>query len=128
MLNGFDRNRQEVLDQPNFLLQEGFRVAHAAKHAVKPCHGFHAGANLVARRKQGFARFLVAELRCIGQNRGKLSLELLANIHDKRRPNVVIKRRVNYLERTMGKEKSSAGLLSPCLRASSLTRPRGGPG
>src|ERR1035441_5938246 len=111
MLNGFDRNRQEVLDQPNFLLQEGFRVAHAAKHAVKPCHGFHACSNLF------WASSLAAELRCLGQNRGKLSLELLANIHDKRRPNVVIKRRVNYLERTMGCEKSSAGILSAVLRA-----------
>ncbi len=105
MLNGFDRNRQQVLDQANFLLQEGFRVAHAAKHAVKPRHGFHARANLVAGREQVFARLLVAELRFVRQNRGKLSLELLADIDDKRRPNVVIKRRVNNLEGTMRRER-----------------------
>ena len=60
-----------------------------------------AGANLVMRREEIFARFLIAELRLVGQDRGELAFELLADIDDKRRTNVVIKRGINNLERTM---------------------------
>ena len=83
MLYGFDRNRQQVVDEPDFFLQEWLCVAYAAEHAVEARHGLHARANLVVGREEVFARFLVAELRLVGQNRGELSLKLLADVDDK---------------------------------------------
>src|ERR1700733_15201340 len=62
MLNGFDGNGQQIVDQADFLLQERFRVGDPAKHAVEARHGLNARTNFVVGGKQVFARFLIAEL------------------------------------------------------------------
>src|SRR5260370_26226611 len=118
MLNGFDRNGQQVLDQAHFLLQEGFGVGHAPEHAVKTRHGFHSGANLSLGREEILARLLVTELRLVREDRCELSLKLLADVHHKRRPNVVVERGVNNLERTMWGKRRSAGIWPAVLSAS----------
>ena len=80
MLNGFDRDRQQILDQPDFFLQEWFGVGHAAEHAVEARHGVDAGTNFVVSGEEVLARFLVAELRFVGKDRSKLSLKLIADV------------------------------------------------
>src|SRR5439155_20021638 len=107
MLNGFDRNGQQVLDEADFFSQEGFRVGHAAEHAVKARHGIDAGSNFVMGREEILAGLLIAELRLVGQDGSKLPLELVTDFDDKRRPNVVIERRVDNLERTMRSERTA---------------------
>ena len=54
-LNGFDRNRQQVVDQADFFLQKGLAVSHAAEHAIEASHGIDTGANLVVGREQIFS-------------------------------------------------------------------------
>jgi hypothetical protein len=101
MLNGFDRNRQEVFDQADFFLQERLAVGHSPKHTVEASHGVHAGTDLLMGREEILACFLIAELRFVGKDGGKLFFELIADIDDECRPNVVIKGGVDNLERSM---------------------------
>ena len=101
MLNGFDGNGQQIVHQADFFLQERLSVGYAAEHSVEARHGLDAGANLVMGREQIFARILIAELRFVGQNGRELPLKLFADVDDKRRPNVVIERRVDDLEWAM---------------------------
>src|SRR5258707_399315 len=114
MLNGFDRNGQQVIDKANFLLQEWLPVSHAPEHAVEARHGVDAGANLVVGREQVLARLLVAELRFVSQNGSKLPLKLLPDVDHKRGPHIVIKRSVDNLEWPV-RRKSSAGILPAVL-------------
>src|SRR6266581_4519113 len=119
MLNGFDRNGQQVIDEADFLLQEWLRVSPSPEHAVE------AGANLIVGREQILARLLVAELRLVCQDGSELPLKLLRNVDDKRGPHIIIKRRVDDLEWTMGRKKSSAGV-SPAVPWASRPRLTGG--
>src|SRR5580704_11817148 len=50
-LNGFDRNRQQVLDESHFLLQKRLAVGHARQHAIEPRHGVDACADLIMGRE-----------------------------------------------------------------------------
>src|ERR1017187_4998403 len=97
MLNGFDRNGQQIVDQADFFLQKRLRIGHAAEHAVESRHGFYAGANLVMGREQVLAGVLIAELRFVRQNGSEFPLELFADIDDKRGPNLVVERRIDDL-------------------------------
>ena len=111
MLNGFDGNGQQIVDQADFFLQEWLGIGDAAEHAVEARHGLDARVDLVMGREQVFARILIAELRFVSQDGRELSFKLFADVDDKRRPNVVIKRSVNDLEGTMRSKGSSAGIL-----------------
>src|SRR5215469_9029379 len=101
MLNGFDRNRQEIFDQAHFFLVEGLAVGHARQHPIKASHGLYASSNLLLGREEVFAGFLVAELRFVGEDGGKLPFEMIADVDHKRWTNVVIKRGVDDFERSM---------------------------
>src|ERR1700722_2358118 len=98
-LDGLYRNGQQIVDQPNFFLQERLRVSYAAKHAVKASHGVDPCANFVMGREEIFPGFLIAEQRFVGHDIGKLSLEFITDIDDKCWPNVIVKCCVNDLER-----------------------------
>src|SRR5437764_4497648 len=98
MLNGFDRNGQQVINQANFFLQEGLGVSNAAEHAVKAGHGVDTRADFSMSGKQILARLLIAELRLIREDGGEFLLELVADIDDERRPHIVIKRSVDNFE------------------------------
>src|SRR5439155_11940411 len=50
-LDRFHWNRKQIIDQPNFFLQKGLGVCHAAQHAIEACHGFDARTNLCRCRK-----------------------------------------------------------------------------
>jgi len=102
MLNGFDGNSQEVLDQPHLFLQERLAVGHAPEHAVKASHGIDASADFVVSREQVLAGFLIAELRFISEDGCELPFKLVADVDDERGPNVVVERSVNDLERPVG--------------------------
>ena len=67
--------RQEVVDEADFLLQEGLGVSHATQHAVEARHGVHAGANFVVGGEKILARFLITELRFVSEDRGELALQ-----------------------------------------------------
>jgi hypothetical protein len=47
MLNRLDGNRQQILNQAYFFLQEGFGVGNAAQLAVEARHRLNSGMNLV---------------------------------------------------------------------------------
>ena len=79
-------------------------MGHAAEHAVEARHGIDAGANLVMRREEILAGLLIAELRLVRQDGRKFPFELLTDIDDEMRPNVVVQRRVNNLERPVWSE------------------------
>src|SRR5450432_363932 len=104
MLNGLDRNGQQIVDQANFFLQKWFRVSDAAEHAVEAGHGVEASANFVMGREDVLAGFLVAELRFVSHQGGKFSVELFRDVDDERGANVVVKRGVDDLEGAMGRE------------------------
>src|SRR5579864_4050332 len=109
MLNGFYGNSQEVLDQPHLFLQERLAVGHAPEHAVKASHGIDASADFVVSREQVFASFLIAKLRFVSEDGGKLSFKLLTDVDDEGGSNVVVERRVNDLERPV--RQGSTGIL-----------------
>src|ERR1700739_32962 len=101
ILNGFDRKGQQILDQPDLLLQEWFCVCDAAEHPIETTHRLDAASDLRLRRKQIFARLLIAELCFIGEDRGKLAFECIADVDNKGRADVVVEGGVNDLERTV---------------------------
>jgi len=101
MLYGFDRNGQQIVDQPDFFLQEWFGVGDATEHSVEARHSFNPRVDFVVGREEIFAGLLVAELGFVSQDGCELPLKLLADVDHKRRPYVVIQRSVNNLERAM---------------------------
>ena len=107
VLNRFDRNRQQILDQADFLLQKRLGINHAAQHPVITRHCVHTFVNFIVSREQVLARFLIAELRFVGHNGSKLSFKLVTDIHYKRWPDVVIQGCVNNLERPMRRQRLS---------------------
>ena len=108
MLNGFDRNRQEVIDQADLFLMERLAVGYTSEHAVEASHGLHPGADFLLRREDVLARFLIAELGLVSEDGSELLLKLIADVDDERWPNIVVERSVDDLKRPVGN--SSAGL------------------
>src|SRR5260370_4921932 len=86
MLYRFDRNRQQILDQANFLLQKRLCISHAAQHPVITRHCVHTFPNFIVSREEVLARFLIAELRFVSHDGSKLSFKLVTDIHYKRWP------------------------------------------
>src|SRR5579872_6486070 len=121
MLYGFDRDRQQIVHQADFLLQEWLAICHATERAIETCHRLHAVSDGLMSREDFFTRFLIAELRFVGKNRRNLSFELITDIHDECRPNIVIKRGVDDFEWTVRRK----GTARPWLRVKrQLCQPR----
>src|SRR5256885_2096647 len=104
MLYGLDRNRQQVLDEPNFFLEKRLAIGHATKHSIEASHGIHARANLLLGGEKIFARLLITELRSVGHDGSELAFELVTDIDDKRGPDIVVKRRVDDLKRPVRRQ------------------------
>ena len=62
--------KSEVVDQADFLLDEGLAVADAGEQAVVTGFGKGAFANFFFRDKQSAAGFLVGVLRTVGHESG----------------------------------------------------------
>src|ERR1700758_3188311 len=101
MLNGFDRNRQEGIHQADLFLVKGFTISNAAKRAVKTRHRFDACTNFLLGWENVLASFMVSELRFIGEDGGEFLFKLLADVDHECRPDIVVKRRVDDLERSV---------------------------
>src|SRR6185437_10559407 len=97
-LDRFHRDGRYVLDQANFLLQEWLAVGDSCERAVEARHGFDAGADFGASRKDIFAGFLVTELRLVGHERLEARFELVRDVHDKSGTDIVIQGRVDDFE------------------------------
>ena len=62
VLNRLDRDRRQVLHQPDFLLHKRLSVLHAGKQAIEACHGVDASADFRVRRENTLPGFLIGEL------------------------------------------------------------------
>src|SRR5579863_5239321 len=125
----FHRNHCQIFYQSHFLLQEWFRIRHASKEAIEACHSFDASANFGLSGEQILTRFLIAELRLVRHQRLETRFEQLGDVNDERRPDIVVKRRVDDLEGPvrlcsagiptkvqLGQSRQKAGFISQCRR------------
>jgi hypothetical protein len=111
MLAQLDRlhgNRQQIVNQPDLLLQEWLGVGDATEGPAVACHRLYAGMNFVVRGEKIFAGLLIAELRRIRQNGSELLLELLADVDHEGGAYVIIERGIDYFEGAMRCERLRA--------------------
>src|SRR6185437_1904429 len=117
-LDRFHRDGRYILDQANFLLQEWLAVCDSCERAVEARHGFDAGTDFGASGKDIFAGFLVTELRLVGHERLEARFELIGDIYDKGRADIVIQGRVDNFEGAMRSETNILLLVSDHARHS----------
>src|SRR5215469_7817515 len=101
MSNRLDRNHGQIIDQSNFFLQERLSIFYAAQHPVKPRHGADALTNLGVSREVAATGLLISKLRFVSIDGFQPGFELVSDVYDKCRPDVVVERCINDFERAM---------------------------
>ena len=115
-LYGLDGKEHEVVDEADFFLDKGFRIAHAGEQAVvaRRCEG--AFADVFFRHEERATCGLGGVLRSVGEEGLQALLDVGCDVDHERGPDVSIERGVENLVRAMRSGGRTVGVESLDLR------------